>query len=409
METISAALDIARNQRLYPYRSAFDGMGEPETVVDGRNILMFSSNNCLGLLNDARVIAAAAEGLKKWGIGSASCGLLGGNSEIRERLENSIADFKQKEACLTFSTGFLANSGTLPAIIGVMEPSPLMLENSFLWEPETVVFYDECNQAITMAGIKMRDLPREVFRHNDMTDLKKKIGQYSRKKRKLIIVEGVFGMKGDIAPLPDILSLAKKYNAMVYLDDANATGILGKCGRGVEEYYGIDGEVDVVVGTLARGLAGEGGFVVGRKTLIDYLRIYSKTYIFSAPISPPVACGLIEAIKIMTTESWRRERLLENAAYLQSALLDMGLNICGSKTHIIPILIGCESKTYAVAQTLSDNGILIPTTMWPAVPEGRARLRISIMYNHTKDQLDYLVSVLKKLKEKIIDKHTASS
>ena len=396
-------MDIGSNSRLYPYRPAIDGPYEPETIIDGRNILMFSSNNCLGLLNDPRVIAAAAEGLRKWGIGTGSCPFPGANSEIQKRLEDSIADFKGKEACLTFSTGFLANSGTLPAIVDVADPSLLMLENSLSGEPETAIFGDESNHALAMAGIKMRSAVKEIYKHNNMSDLKQKLERYSRQQRKLIIVEGISGMEGDIAPLPDILSLAQKYNAMVYLDDANATGILGRNGRGVEDYYCLNGEVDVVVGTLARGFGGEGGFVVGRKALIDYLRISAKTYIFSAPISPPIACGLLKAVEIMREESWRRMNLIENARYLRDALLEMGLSICGSQTHIIPILICDEGKTYAAAQFMSKHGILIPTTMWPSVPEGRARLRISIMYNHTKDQLDYLISVIKKMKKAIID------
>ena len=177
--------------------------------------------------------------------------------------------------------------------------------------------------------------------------------------------------------------------------------------QSVEDYYAVEKEADVVVGTFAKGFGGVGGFVVGSRALIDYLRLSTNAYIFSAPIAPPVVCGLIKTIEIVESEPWRRERLLENAKYLREALLDMGLNTCGSKSQIIPILIGDESKTYAAAQMLSGHGIIIPTTMWPAVPEGRARLRISVMYNHTIEQLDYLISVIAKLKDRILDKQAS--
>jgi 8-amino-7-oxononanoate synthase len=403
MEPPSTAHVSARAKGYFQHSHSADGPYDPQAVVDGRNTLMFSSNNCLGLLNDSRVIAAAAEGLRKWGIGSGSCGLLGGHSDVHKKLEESVAHFKKREACLAFSTGFLANSGTLPAIVDILDPSLLMLDDSISRESETIIFSDECNYTIALAGIRMRNATTEIFRHNDMADLRRKLKTYPRQKRKLILVEGVFGMDGDVASLPDIVSLARKHNAMVYLDDANATGILGKNGRGVEEYYGMTGEVDVVVGTLARGFGGEGGFVVGSSALVDYLQVSAKTYMFSAPISPPIACGLIKAIDIIREEPWRRTQLLSNAEYLRNELIELGLNICGSQTHIVPVFLGDEGRAYAAAQFLSERGIHVPTTMWPTVPEGRARLRISVMYNHTREQLNYLISAVKEMKQRMTD------
>lgn len=404
MESISTVLDRARNMQLYPYAPTVNSPHEPETVVEGRNILMFSSNNYLGMLNDARVIAAAAEGLKKWGMATGASRLLGGNSEIHEELETRIAGFKGRQACLTFSTDYMTNSGAIPAIVDVIKPSLLMLGEGFSSGSETVVFSDQCNHASAIAGIRVSGAPKEIFKHSDMADLKAKLREHTKQKRKLIVVEGVFGMDGDIAPLPDILTLAKRYNAMVYVDDAHATGILGRNGRGVEEYFDIEGKADVVAGTLEKSFGGIGGFVAGSTELIDYLRISAKTYIFSAPIAPPVVYGLMKALELVRNEPWRRERLMENARYLREAFLEMGLNICGSETQIIPILIGDERKTYAAAQMLSSYGILVPTSMWPAVPEGKARLRISVMYNHTTDQLDYLISTIRKVRDKILDK-----
>jgi 8-amino-7-oxononanoate synthase len=404
MKSISDIVAIAKQMGFYPNLPTLNSPHTPETLANGRAVLLFTSNNYLGMMTDERVVAAATEGCQKWGIGSGASRLLGGSLDIHTRLEEALADFKKKDACVTFPTGFMANSGTIPAVANVMNPSVLMLDDAFHANLGTVIFSDEYNHGSIRIAISTSRSPKEIFKHSDMADLKNRLKKYPAQKRKLIVVDGVFSMDGDIAPLPDILGLAREYGAMVYVDDAHATGILGKHGRGTEDYFEIEGQVDIMMGTLTKAFGGLGGFVVGSNSLIDYLRISAATYILTAPIPPPVVCGLIRAIELVREEPWRRERLLENAKYLREAFLEMDLNICGSQTQIIPIWVGDEQKSIAAAKLLLENDIFVPNAMWPAVPTGQARLRISVMYNHTKDQMDKLISVVRKIKHKVLDK-----
>ena len=215
------------------------------------------------------------------------------------------------------------------------------------------------------------------------------------------MTDGVFSMDGDIAPLPDILNLAEKYKSIVYLDDAHATGILGKNGRGLEDYFNVEGEVDVVMGTFTKAFGGVGGFIVGSRDLVDYLKISSDTFIFTAPIAPPVVYGLIKAIEIAEKESWRREAVIKNSDYLREKLIDLGVNVCNSNTQIIPILIGNEDKAIKASRLLLERGIFIPAARWPAVPKSMARLRITVSSSHTQSQIDFLIENIKIIKKEL--------
>lgn len=398
MEKISKAVQWVKKHGLYPDPPVVNSPHAPEVIVNGRKMLMFATNNYFGLMNDQRVVDAAIEGVKKWGIGNGSARLLTGNIEIHNILEKKIADFKKREAGITFVSGYMANSGSIPAIVNVLKPSLFMaITGKLEKEKDTIVFSDEYNHASAIVGIKLSGAPKEIYRHIDMGDLEKKLKQYPKSKRKVIITDGVFSMDGDIAPLPDILELAKKYNAIIYLDDAHATGVLGKHGRGLEDYFNVEGQVDIVMGTFTKVFGGVGGFIVGSQDLIDYLKISSSTFIFTAPISPPVVYGLIKAIEIVENEPWRREKIISNANYLREKFIEMGLDICNSKTQIIPILIGNEKKAMAVSKNLLDRNIFIPSARWPAVPKGKARLRITVTCEHTREQIDHLLENIEKI------------
>lgn len=402
MKNIEKALSYIKKYGLYPETPVLSSPHAPETIVNGKKVLLFASNNYLGLMHDERVVSAAVEGVKKWGIGNGGSRMSTGNLEIHQQLENRIAEFKHQEAGLTFVSGYMANSGSIPAVVNVFKPSiAALLSGKVERDKNTIIFSDEYNHASIIAGIKLSGAQKEIYKHTNTDDLESKLKKYPLKTRKIIITDGVFSMDGDIAPLPDILDLAKKYNALVYLDDAHATGILGKNGRGLEDYFGIENEVDITMGTFTKSFGGVGGFIVGNKTLVDYLKIASDSFIFTAPIAPPVVCGLIKAIEIAEKEPWRRKKLLENAEYLRSKLKELDFNTGKSNTQIIPIIIGDEKKAMRVSQFLLEKNIFIPVARWPAVPQKQARLRTTLTCDHTKEQIDYLISVLKEARKRI--------
>lgn len=402
MKKIEKALSYIKKCGLYPEAPVVSSPHAPETIVNGKKVLLFATNNYLGLMHDKRVVSAAVKGVKKWGIGNGSARLLTGNLEIHQQLEYKIAGFKHREAGLSFVSGYMANSGAIPAVVNVFKPSiSSLLSGKVKRDKNTVVFSDEYNHASIIAGVRLSGAQKEIYKHTDVNDLKNKLSKYPVKTRKIIISDGVFSMDGDIAPLPDILDLAKKYNALVYLDDAHATGILGKNGRGLEDYFGINNEVDIVMGTFTKSFGGVGGFIVGSKILVDYLKIASDSFIFTAPIAPPVVYGLIKAIEIVEKEPWRRKKLLENAEYLRNKLKELNFNTGNSNTQIIPIIIGDEKKAIKVSQFLLEKNIFIPVARWPAVPQKQARLRTTLMCDHTFEQIDYLLNVLKKARGKI--------
>lgn len=402
MKKIEKALSYIKKYGLYPEAPVVSSPHAPETIVNGKKVLLFATNNYLGLMHDKRVVSAAIEGIKKWGIGNGSARLLTGNIEIHQQLEEKIAGFKHRKAGITFVSGYMANSGAIPAVTNVFKPSLVsLLSGKIEKDKNTIIFSDEYNHASIIAGIKLSGAQKEIYKHTDVNDLKAKLNKYSVKTRKIIITDGVFSMDGDTAPLPDILTLAKKYNALVYLDDAHATGILGKNGGGLEDYFGIDNKVDVVMGTFTKSFGGVGGFVVGSKILIDYLKISSDSFIFTAPIAPPVVYGLIKSIEIVEKEPWRRKKLLENAEYLRNKLSELNFNTGTSNTQIIPIIIGNEKKAIEVSRILLERNIFIPVARWPAVPQKQARLRTTLTCDHSFEQIDHLVNTLIEIRQKI--------
>ncbi|MFA6601375.1 MAG: pyridoxal phosphate-dependent aminotransferase family protein [Candidatus Paceibacterota bacterium] len=400
MQKLFDAVKFAKKNGLYPNPPVVSSPHAPELIVNGKKVLMFATNNYLDLMTDKRVIQAAKVGLEKWGIGNGSARLLTGNLEIHNELESKIAKFKHRPAAVSFVSGYMANSGTIPALSKVPTLSLVTLFKSKLGgnEKDTIIFSDEYNHASIIAGIKLSGSPKEIYKHLDIVDLEEKLKKYPKSQRKLIVTDGVFSMDGDLAPLPEILELSEKYKAISYLDDAHGTGILGKHGRGVEDYYNVEGKVDVLMGTFTKCFGGVGGFVVGSEDLIDYIKIRADSFIFTAPIAPPIVCGLIKSIEIVTEEIWRREKILANATYMKEGLNKIGINFCNSKTQIIPILIGNERKAMDASNLLLERGIFIPAARWPAVPQGKARLRTTVSSAHTRQQIDFLIKNIAEIK-----------
>jgi 8-amino-7-oxononanoate synthase len=406
MKKIKDSLRLIKERGLYPEVPIVNSPHKPEVIVDGKKVTMFASNNYLGMTTDERVKDAAVEGAKKWGIGNGSARLLTGNLDIHLELEKEIAKFKNKESALTFVSGYMTNEGCIPAIANVLDISALKYSLRTLGlkrrKTDTVIFSDEYNHASAIVGMRLSGAKKEIYKHNDMDSLQRKLKKYSKRRRKLIVTDGVFSMDGDIVNLPDLVTLAKKYNALVYLDDAHAAGILGEHGRGTEDYFNMEGSADFVMGTFTKGFGGVGGYIVGDEELIDYLKISAKSFVFTAPIAPPVVYGLIESVKIVKKESWRRERLLNNAEYFRVNLNKLGFNTMASETQIIPVLIGDEIKAVKFSKYLLKEGVFVPVARWPAVPQGMARLRFSLMHSHTKEQINNLLDIMKKIRDKIL-------
>ncbi|MBT4277286.1 pyridoxal phosphate-dependent aminotransferase family protein [Candidatus Falkowbacteria bacterium] len=406
MQKIKEVLQFIKKEELYPDMPVVNSPHKPEVVVNGKKVIIFASNNYLGMTTDKRVIEAAKKGAEKWGIGNGSARLLTGNLDIHLKLEKEIASFKNKEAALTFVSGYMVNEGCIPAIAKVIDISVLTnvlkILNFKKRKTDTVVFSDEYNHASAIVGIRLSGARKEIYKHNDMEDLEKRLKKYPKKTRKMIVTDGVFSMDGDIVKLPELIDLAKKYDALVYLDDAHAAGILGKNGRGTEEYFGIEGSVDFVMGTFTKAFGGVGGYITGSQELIDYLKIAARSFIFTAPIAPPVVCGLIESIKIVKEEENRRKKLLENSKYFREKLHELGFSTMASETQIIPVLIGEEKRAVKLSRYLLDRGIFVPVARWPAVPKGMARLRFALMSSHTTQQIDFLLGIMKDIKNKTI-------
>jgi len=401
-------LRFVKDKEIYPDIYKIEGAStSPEITVlmkngERKKVLMFSSNNYLGLAGDERVKKALVAAAEKYGMGSGGSRLISGNIDVQEKLEEAIARFKGYEAAITFSTGYMANTGAIPALLNPLKISAGKVAGGILRSilniSESAVFSDELNHASIVDGCRLSKSKRIIYKHRDLKDLESKLRKYNYK-RKFIITDGVFSMDGDIAPLSGIMKLAEKYNGSVMVDDAHATGVLGDNGIGTSEYFHLEKKPEIMMGTFTKAFGAVGGFVASSKEVVDYLRVTARSYIFSAPIPPLVASGILESLRIIE-EDRPFEKLKENINYLMPKLKGAGFNTMETETQIIPIVIGNENTTIQVSRELMDNGVFAPAVMWPAVPKGVGRLRITIMSTHSKNDLDYFLETLQKVKEK---------
>jgi len=387
MYRLKKILEFADNWNLYPDLKTVEGPADPEVVIDGKKVLMFSSNNYLGLSNHPRVVKAGIEAIKKYGVGSDGSRLLSGNLKIHREFEEAIAKFKGAEDAIVWPTGYSANVGVISAVM-----YPLKVGLIDVFHLDGVILSDELNHASIIDGARMSKQKKVVFKHRDISDLEKKLKSY-RWRRKLVVTDSVFSMDGDIAPLDKIAELCKKYDAMLMIDEAHATGILGKTGHGSLEHFNLKPttDVDVVLGTCSKALAVTGGFVVGSKELVKYLRVASRSYMFSTAMTPMASGALIEVLKIIESEPQIRQTLLENSDYLRNQFKEIGFDTLTSQTQIIPILIGEDQKAILFSRKLFERGIFGPNVRWPAVEKGKARIRFTVMATHTKEQLNQLI------------------
>ncbi|MEH6948176.1 8-amino-7-oxononanoate synthase [Bacillus sp. JJ634] len=378
---LNQELQQIREQGLFRTLRRIDAASDTETVLEGKKVLLFSSNNYLGLANDSRMKEKAIEAIKQFGTGSGGSRLTTGNLSLHEQLERDIASFKGKEASLVFSSGFLANIGII----------------STLMKQGDVILSDSLNHASIIDGCRLSKADTVIYNHVDMNDLEKKLQNTTSYQRRLIVTDGVFSMDGNIAPLPAIVSLAQKYGAMVMVDDAHSTGILGKTGAGTAEYFGLTHQIDLLMGTLSKSIGAEGGYVAASQSLIQYLRNKARSFIFQTALSPSVVAASIEGIRIIREERERSVRLLENAEFLRNELKKSGFSLIDGSTPILAVLIGSAQDAVHFSKRLEEEGIFAPAIRPPTVPEGMSRIRLTIMATHRQEQLEYALHTFVKI------------
>ena len=348
--------------------------------------VLLASNSYLDLANIDELKQAMAQAVLEWGTGSGGARLTTGNKTPHQELEEFIAKFKGEESAITFNTGYMANVGAISALCG---------KNDF-------VFSDELNHASIIDGIRLSRAKCFVYKHNDMADLQRVIQEAEKGcaylptapvPRKLIVTDAVFSMDGDLANLPELLRIAKETDCLLMIDEAHATGVLGKTGRGLAEHYGC-AHADVTVGTLSKAVAAEGGFVAGKQQLIDFLRNKARSFIFTTAMAPAVAAAACNNLRYIDAHPERVQNLRDNVKFFCDALLHEGVNVVQSPSAIVPIVIGDEAKAMQISAKLQEQGILIPAIRYPTVAKGQARLRASLMATHTQEQLQTAASII---------------
>jgi len=377
LEFLKTELDYLRNANLYRQLRWFEGSQSPRTTVNGRDCILLSSNNYLGLTDHPDVKDAALKALARWGTGSGGSRLISGNFFLYKELEDKIAQFKNAEEVIVFSSGYLTNIGTISSLVG----------------PEDAVISDELNHASIIDGCRLSRARVVIFGHKDMLQLEKALNETQDCRRRLVITDGVFSMDGDLAPLPEIVALAEKNDAFVMVDDAHATGILGSQGTGTVEHFNLEGKVAVQVGTLSKALASCGGYVTGKSDLINYLRNKARSFIYSTGLPPAAVGAAIAAIDLIREKPEIRARLFDNANFLREGLTRLGFTILTMESQIIPILIGDDGLTMAMDKALFERGVFVTGIRPPSVPPGTSRLRVSVMATHTREDLEEVLNI----------------
>lgn len=369
---------------LYPYFTEISSAQETEVTIEGRRILMLGSNSYLGLTCHPKVKAAAIAAVEKYGTGCAGSRFLNGTLDLHRQLEERLAAFFRKEAALVFSTGFQTNLGTISALVGKND----------------TVFIDRLNHASIIDGTRLSFGKIKKFIHNDMDDLERLLS-HSGENGKLIVVDGVFSMEGDIAPLDRIVELAREYGTRILVDDAHSVGVLGKTGRGTAEHFGLEDETDLIMITFSKSLASIGGCVAGSESVIHYLKHFARPLIFSASPPPSAVATVMACLDIIEEEPERRERLWEITHKMLKGFNEIGFHTGESETPIIPIFIGDMEKAFMMRKLLFDAGIFVNPVVPPAVPPDQTLIRTSFMATHTDSQLDFALEAFEKVGKKL--------
>jgi 8-amino-7-oxononanoate synthase len=357
---------------LYPYFRPIESDQDTVVTIDGKPVLMFGSNSYLGLTNHPRLKEGAIKAVEKYGTGCAGSRFLNGTLDIHIELEERLAKLVHKQAALVYATGFTVNSGVLPCVAG----------------REDYLLFDDRDHASIIEGKRLSYAKQIKYRHNDMDHLESQLKKCEPDKIKLIVTDGVFSMEGDVAKLPQMVELAKKYNASLYVDEAHSLGVFGKTGAGVCEHFGLSNDVDLIMGTFSKSLGTIGGFVAADENIINYLKHTSRTLIFSASITPASTGCVLAALDVMEEETWRKDALWANTNRAKEGFLKAGFEIGPTETPIIPLYVRDNLKTFNLTRMLMDDGVFVNPVVSPAVSSEDTLIRYSLMATHTFDQID---------------------
>ncbi len=369
---------------IYPYFREIQSDQDTEVIINGKKVLMFGSNAYLGLTNHPKIKEAAIEAIKKYGTGCAGSRFLNGTLDLHIQLEKRLAQFVGKEDAIVFSTGFQVNLGVISCVTG--------REDYILW--------DELDHASIIEGHRLSFSTKLKFKHNDMESLEKQLQKCEPDKVKLIVIDGVFSMEGDVAKLPEIVALAKKYNASIMVDEAHGIGVFGDHGRGTCNHFGVTDDVDLIMGTFSKSFASIGGFIASDESVINYLRHHARSYIFSASNTPAATAAANAALDIMLNEPERIQHLWDLTHYALKGFQDMGCEIGNTSTPIIPLFIRDNDLTFLIVKELFDEGIFVNPVVAPAVASEDTLIRFSLMATHTKEQLDRALETIHKVFKK---------
>lgn len=375
------AADQVREMGIYPYFRMIASGQDPLVSMNGQRVIMLGSNNYLGLTNHPEIKQAAARALEEYGTGTAGSRFLNGTLDIHVELEEKLARFMRREAALTFSTGFQVNLGVISSLIGRKD----------------AVILDSLDHACILDGARLSYGRVLKYAHNDLGALAERLRSLEPDRAAMIVVDGVFSMEGDLANLPGIVDLKKRHGARLMVDDAHGVGVMGADGRGTAEHFGLEEDVDLVMGTFSKSLAAVGGFVAGDAEVVDYIKHNARSLIFSAAPPPASVASVIKALEIIEREPERRQRLWENTDLMMREFTTMGFDTGGSASPVIPLVVGDDLAAFRMTMLLQQEGVFANPVVSPAVPEGRAMMRTSYMATHTRDHLDRALEVFRKV------------
>lgn len=386
MAALKQRVQLMRDHDFYFYNQPVEEIrGGARVLVNGRDMSMYASYSYLGLVGHPRINEAAKRAVDKFGTGTHGVRTLAGSLTIHRELEETIADFKHAEDAITYTSGYATNLTTISTLMGRGD----------------YVLSDKLNHASIVDGCMMSGAEFRRFRHNDMDDLEKRLQQIPDGVTKLVVADSVFSMDGDIIDLPRMVALCRKYGAYLMMDEAHSVGVLGKTGRGIEEHFDMIGSIDIKMGTLSKTIPSVGGYVAGKKELIEYLRHGSRAYIFSAALPPAQAAAANEAFKVILDEPWRMEKLWKNTRQFIDGLKGMGFDTMLTETAIVPVLCGTDERAFALTQACQRSDVFVLPVVSPAVPEGLSRLRSTVTAAHETDEIQYAMDVIEKAGKEI--------
>ncbi|MGH7523128.1 MAG: aminotransferase class I/II-fold pyridoxal phosphate-dependent enzyme [Gemmatimonadales bacterium] len=366
---------------LYPYFKAISESDDTEVVIEGKKRLMLGSNNYLGLTHHPKVLESAARALHRYGSGCTGSRFLNGSLDLHEQLEAALAEFLGKEACIVFSTGYGANLGLISGILGRNE----------------TVYLDKLDHACIVDGAKLAFGETQRFNHGDMAHLARLLDRNTSGKGTMIVVDGIYSMEGDIAAIPELVAISRKYGSALVVDDAHALGVLGPRGEGTGAHFGMQSDIDIIAGTFSKSLASVGGFLAADESVIHFLKHHSRPFIFTASLPPANTAGVLAALEVMQQEPERRDALWLNAKRLQEGFRSLGFEIGPTQSPIVPVLVGPLDTTFLFWRRLFDAGVFTNPVCPPAVPPNQCRLRTSVMATHSPAQIDFALEAFGRI------------